>query len=282
MAKENPVYVKGRPGSFKYCDKNIIGVYIIINDKTKEFYIGSSTDINRRMSHHFANLKKNKSNCERLQENYNCYNHEDFSFYILYRSDDEEYIREKELELLEDNYDNPLLLNTATVNNVWINDRNPSKVKSFKSKLSKAAKQKTGSKNPFYGRHHTQETKEKLRKAHKGKSNPTCQKAIVINGKLYASLNRASEILKISIPTISHRVHNENPLFINWYEYNGEVIIKDHRLLFKENTKPSGLYEIEGKLFVNSKNIMQEYNLKVSTMNHRLQSENFPEWKRII
>lgn len=282
MAKENKYFIKGISGSYKFCEKGVSGVYIIMNDKTGEFYIGSSIDINRRMSHHFGSLKNNNNNCQRLQDNFNTFSYEDFSFYVLYKGE-ESFIREKELELLHDNYDNPLLLNTAIDNN-WVDIRNEMKVINYKKKLSQHASMRTKDKNSFYGKRHNEKTKEKLRILHTGKENKSCHKAIVINGCFYKSLNQATEILGVPIATISHRVRSSNPLFVNWYDYEEvkEINLIDERLLFNVKSNPSGLYEVEGKLYTDKKEITNKYNLKSSTFNYRLRSESFPNWKRLI
>lgn len=284
MAKENMNYVPGRRGEYKYCDNAISGVYIIINDITKEFYIGSSINVNIRISHHFGQLKRNVHNCERLQENYNKYSYDDYSFYILYRSEDKEHIRHKEQELLDDNYDNPLLLNTTTKNNNWVDERNGKKVKLYKEKLSDYAKTRTGSKNPFYGKKHSEETRQKIRERHLGKENESCHKPIVINGVFYKSVTEASKLLELSQPTVSHRVNSNNKLFVNWYVYNDteEIKIIDDRLLFEVSSTPTGLYKVKGKLYTNTKDILDEYNLKMTTLHYRFKSKTFEDWEKLV
>lgn len=59
----------------------------------------------------------------------------------------------------------------------------------------------SGISNPFYGKHHTNETKEKLRIIHKGRL-PSNIKPIILDGVSYISQSDASRRLKVSTGTI--------------------------------------------------------------------------------
>lgn len=72
-----------------------------------------------------------------------------------------------------------------------------------------------GDKNPFHGKSHSTETKEKLRKANLGKKPPN-QVKVRIDGVVYESLKEASRNLGVPVPTVFHRVHNTNPKFTEW------------------------------------------------------------------
>ena len=62
---------------------------------------------------------------------------------------------------------------------------------------------KIGSQNPFYGKSHTNETKEKLRNINKGRL-PSNTNPIVLDGVFYVSQAEAAEKLGVSIGSISN------------------------------------------------------------------------------
>ena len=70
-----------------------------------------------------------------------------------------------------------------------------------KKKISEIAKQRIGEKNPFFGKHHTEETKEKLREKNKGTLSPS-RICISIDNINYVSMTDASKKLSIPLPTI--------------------------------------------------------------------------------
>lgn len=83
------------------------------------------------------------------------------------------------------------------------------------NKLSEMAKQRKGDKNPFYGKKHTQEVKDKLAASRKGKT-PSNITPVLIHGVYYASLREAHDALGTPVVTIRHRVLSNSPKFIDW------------------------------------------------------------------
>lgn len=73
--------------------------------------------------------------------------------------------------------------------------------------LSKLAKQRTGVKNPFYGKKHTEETRRKLSEKQKGKK-PANSRKIKIDNVIYESQADAARALNVSKATISYRLKN--------------------------------------------------------------------------
>ncbi len=79
--------------------------------------------------------------------------------------------------------------------------------------------------NPFFGKQHSEETKNKLREKRLGTYNGNQNIPIVIDNIEYSSLGKASKILNICSGTIRWRVLSKNPKYKNYYYKNNENII---------------------------------------------------------
>ena len=82
--------------------------------------------------------------------------------------------------------------------------------KDMRKKMSQHAKTRTGDKNPFYGKEHSDETKEKLSAKRVGKYYGEQNIPFYIDDIKYNSLGEASKILNIKITTISYRLKSVN------------------------------------------------------------------------
>lgn len=74
------------------------GVYMIINNINLKVYIGSSMELNKRKIRHFSQLKNNIHHNKYLQNSYNKYGKENFSFIILENNINKEELFKKESE----------------------------------------------------------------------------------------------------------------------------------------------------------------------------------------
>lgn len=72
-------------------------------------------------------------------------------------------------------------------------------------------KERKGEKNSFYGKHHTDESKNKISKANKGRYNGNQRKKIKIDGIIYQSYSDAARKLGIGVPLIAYRVKKKYP-----------------------------------------------------------------------
>lgn len=63
--------------------KNIAGIYKIINNINNKIYIGSSSDMYKRLMCHFSELRGNYHKNKKLQNSYNTHGLENFSINIL-------------------------------------------------------------------------------------------------------------------------------------------------------------------------------------------------------
>ena len=82
------------------------------------------------------------------------------------------------------------------------------KAKEIKQKLSNIASLKTGGKNPFYGKHHSEETKHKISETRKGSIPPNAKK-VEYNGVIYDSAGVCARELNISQMTVCYRCRRE-------------------------------------------------------------------------
>lgn len=74
---------------------------------------------------------------------------------------------------------------------------------------------KSGEKNPFFGKQHSEETKKKLSELRRGKK-PTNMKQVIIDDVIYESLAEASRKTGIPSPTILWRINSKNKKYENY------------------------------------------------------------------
>lgn len=79
-----------------------------------------------------------------------------------------------------------------------------------------------GENNPFYNKHHSEETKKKLSESRKGKYNGSQNIPFEIDGVEYCSLGDASNKLGVPIPTIRWRLKSKNKRFEKYKYLNHE------------------------------------------------------------
>ena len=91
-------------------------IYQIINNENQQRYIGKTIDIQRRKQEHFEKLKQNKHINKKLQNAWNMYGEEAFSFiYKKYEIEDEDELNELEINTIReyDSYTNGYNLTTG-------------------------------------------------------------------------------------------------------------------------------------------------------------------------
>lgn len=71
-----------------------------------------------------------------------------------------------------------------------------------------------GERNAFFGKSHSEETKEKLRKAHTGKMNKNCWISVSIEGKVFKNMAEVAKYYQVSRGTVTHRCKSKN--FPDW------------------------------------------------------------------
>ena len=126
---------------------NKCGIYIITSKVNNKFYIGSSNNISKRRKEHFSDLRGNRHCNQYLQNIYNKYGEENLIVEVIELcSELEQFKREQ----------------------YFIDTLNPS------INICKMVEN-----NPMLGRHHTQETKDKISKANTGKKRSEETKALL-------------------------------------------------------------------------------------------------------
>jgi len=201
--------------------KKVSGVYMILSFWGKR-YIGSTNDLYRRQQEHFCKLKNNKHKNKYLQNSYNKHGEFLFDFIILDICPTREKALEAERSYLK-KYRTKLYNLTS---NVSIPSENISTIRKeyyiknphIKEKLSILASQRTGNRNPFFGKHHSEVTKKKMSQGKLGLYKGTQNKFIKINDVIYFSAGQAAKALNLSMTTVRWRVRSKNPKFKN-YQY---------------------------------------------------------------
>jgi len=82
-------------------------------------------------------------------------------------------------------------------------------------KLSKSASERIGDKNHFYGKKHSEESKDKIRQKRIGKK-PINRIKLSVDGIIYESYHDASKDIGLPVVTIRWRCLSDNPRFINY------------------------------------------------------------------
>ena len=164
-------------------NKPIIGVYKISNSVSGRYYIGYSTNINRRFCVHRSKLKKNCHDNIFLQRAYNLDGQDKFKYDIIHICDTEEEAKEIELQYLTNLSIRDKIYNLNFNNSGGdLMTNHPDKeairekiLKSHQETVSKMTSDerkqkygKVGERNGMYGKTHTDEVKKKISELKKG------------------------------------------------------------------------------------------------------------------
>jgi len=140
----------------------ISGIYSITNIINKKIYIGSSKNIDKRIRKHFGDLRNNKHANSHLQNAYNKYGRNSFSWEIVKGE-----IPFNELERIEQEFIDSIPQDLRYNQRLIANNNGGIKLQqATKDKMSAAMK---GEGNNFHGKKHTDESKDLMRAAKLGK-----------------------------------------------------------------------------------------------------------------
>lgn len=181
--------------------KNKAGIYQIRNLDNNKIYIGSSGDLYTRRLRHFKLLKskKSKHHCKYLQNSFNKHGEKKFIFEVI------------EFCLLKDRYIiEQYWLDKFFGTEICYNENPKAEHLGFTEEIRKRMSENhadvsgnknyfydkhfCGKENPFYGKHHTEESKRKMSEAHKNKK-------LTEEHKYKISKNSKSKVKVINILT---------------------------------------------------------------------------------
>ncbi len=123
-------------------------VYKIENEITKKVYIGSTVNFNRRKSEHFKELRKGTHYSKKMQADYDEYGEKSLVMSVIEECEDNVRL-DREQYYID-------LYNAAN------KGYNTSESAYGVSNPFVATMEKNGENNPFYGKHHSEETKKHL------------------------------------------------------------------------------------------------------------------------
>jgi group I intron endonuclease len=78
-----------------------------------------------------------------------------------------------------------------------------------KSGFCQNCRTRDGENNPFYGKSHSEETRQRISQKHKGKRNPSCSRPVICDGVWYESVTEAARRLNVSAGTIIFRIKSK-------------------------------------------------------------------------
>lgn len=255
------------------------GIYKIENSINGNCYVGSSIDLIRRMKQHAFSLSKGNHANSHLQNSYNKYGREHFTFIIIeeLETPNKEQLLDREqfwIDNLKPEY-NILLVAGSSLgfnHSEEVKQKISNSTKGIKKSKEHALHIKEGQKGKIL----TEEHKEKLSKSAKNRKSISHSSQIIIDGENYNSIKEASEFLDIKYNTIQKRLANPN--FSNYQYLNGKITKKEvspkKGLTFK-NT-PVIIDEVEYSSALEASKILA---IKLDTVKYRIASESFKNYK---
>lgn len=227
-------------GMLKYIRHHgqLIGVYAIEHASEGWLYVGSASNVCRRLGEHIYDLRVGRHPSKKFQEAY--YRNHSVLFYFKSLLD-REAAYQAEQALLDELRDSDKLLNSSmNAKSPWCPvDGRPhhmvgqTRSEQTKLKISQARIGKyAGINNPRHGVTLSEETKQKISDANKGrifseetkalwskqregKSNPKA-KSVRIEGVIYDTIKEAAEKLGLLPATVGARIRSKSPAFANW------------------------------------------------------------------
>ena len=143
---------------------SISGIYKIVNNVNGKVYVGSSGDMVKRKRSHYCYLRAGKHPNKHLQSAWNHYGEENFSFETVLYCGKELLASEERRIIIEHK-------STERENGYNITDNTIAPhagLKHSPESIKKMSVCKMGSKNKFYGKKHSDATKEAISRAKKG------------------------------------------------------------------------------------------------------------------
>ena len=278
--------------------ETIIFIYEIVNKTNNKKYIGKTKSFKARKNRHLYELRHDRHHCLHLQRAWNKYGENNFIFNIIYSELNEEEARKIEEELINSNYDNLYNISKCSDGGDLIS-YHPCKDEIIE-KMSVSIKKRyeehpelkeeyskrfSGEGNPMYGKHHSDESKNKMSKTRlenpQEYSKEQREKISILRAETYKNhpdiKEKISNSLKIKYkedPTFKEKVRQstkerwENP------EYRKRMCQMSKEVAEKRK-KP--LYG-DGVYYDSISSAAVKNNIKHGTVLNRIKSNNFPNW----
>lgn len=156
----------------------MIGIYKITNTVTSDFYIGSSVDIKYRWYKHKRELELNHHVNNHLQNAWNKYGEENFSFEIVQECDKNHLLDQEQynIDSLNPAYNICKIAYSTSGHRFHLSEETKRKISLSKKgkKFSEEHKKKLsewqiGRVSPMKNKHHSEESKKKMSEGHKGR-----------------------------------------------------------------------------------------------------------------
>ena len=252
----------------------IIGVYKISNTLSGRYYIGYSTNINRRFTVHRNKLKQNYHDNIFLQRAYNLDGEDKFVYDIIHICDTEEDAKEIELQYLTDLSIREELYNLNFNNSGGdLLTHHPDKekirekiLKSQAENMSKLSSEerkqkygKCGERNGMFSKTHTEEVRKIISELKKGNTYRNGKKASDETRK------KMSENAKL-------KLGEKNPFY---GKHHTEETIQKIKEKSKGRLPPNTIkISIDGKIYISITEAARQLNLAAPTVLWRLKSKN--------
>ena len=219
-------------------------VYIIVNVKNKKFYIGGTTNYNKRKSGHFSKLRNSSHPNKGLQEDFHLYNEEDFFITPLVELPNDKYI----VDEVEQMFLNLLYGEQC-----------------YNISLYSTWNGKSGSLSPMFGRKVSQEERERLSRINSGSNNYWCDKPE------HMAKMRASR--KTIAPILGKKHSEETKRRMSEQRKGKQVGIKNNGAI--KQSKP--VY-IEGVIYPSIKEESRELGRTTGFVRHRIKSDKYKDY----
>ena len=256
-------------------DKQIlIGVYKISNTLSGRYYIGYSTNINKRFKSHTYKLKQNIHDNIFLQRAYNLDGKDKLKYDIIHICDTMDEAKEIELKYLTDLSIRDKLYNLNFNNSggdLLTNHPDKEKIRekivhSFNETLSNMTVEerrhkygRLGEKNGMYGKTHTEEVRKKNSELKKGNSYCIGKKASEETKK------KMSENAKL-------KIGDKNPFFGKHHSEETKQLIREKNI---GRLPPNTIkISIDGKIYISISDAARQLNMIAPTVLWRLKSKN--------
>jgi group I intron endonuclease len=167
------------------------GIYKIVNNINGKVYVGSSKNLQARKRSHYCYLRGGKHPNKHLQSAWEHYGEENFSFEIVCYCEEGQLATEERRVILE-------CESTERKNGYNISDNTTSAMTGLKHSLDSIEKMrncKIGSKNQFYGKKHSESTKNILREKMKGRELSEEHKQKILETAFASGENNVNSIL---------------------------------------------------------------------------------------